>query len=246
MIDFIGELKSWQKDRYNDKERIGIGNFTMFVSINETINKSATITSNPIENGSFINDHIIKNPISLNIEGEVADVYVSPAYVPANVDKIFPTVAEIRSYFPERTNIQISKINSLVNNIEDEVSKVNDIINKTQNIYNKFTSSNDDITTEFLKFFDKVYEENLIIKVNCVNKIYENMAITDFSISKKNKTSLAFTINLQQIVIVETIVNYVNASSASKYQTSTLADKGSRQIRDVEQSTLSILSETLF
>lgn len=55
-----------------------IGEIELDVIISETTNTSSTITSNPVENGSDVNDNIIMNPMTFSISGIVSDTKVSP------------------------------------------------------------------------------------------------------------------------------------------------------------------------
>jgi len=54
-----------------------IGEIELDVIVNESAQASATITSNPVENGADVNDHIIINPMTFSMTGIVSDTKVS-------------------------------------------------------------------------------------------------------------------------------------------------------------------------
>jgi hypothetical protein len=54
-----------------------VGALTLDVLISETHNRTASITENPIEDGSIISDHIINEPYKLSIEGYVSNSHPS-------------------------------------------------------------------------------------------------------------------------------------------------------------------------
>lgn len=54
-----------------------IGEIELDVIVNETTQSSATITSNPVENGADVNDHIIINPMTFSMSGIVSDTKVN-------------------------------------------------------------------------------------------------------------------------------------------------------------------------
>jgi len=54
-----------------------IGEIELDVIINESAQASATVTSNPVENGSDVNDHIIINPMTFSMTGVVSDTKVA-------------------------------------------------------------------------------------------------------------------------------------------------------------------------
>jgi hypothetical protein len=224
----------------SDYERIGIGGFTFYASVNESASKTATVTANPVENGSTINDHIIKNATTITIEGEVANLYLEPRVLPTSIQEIFPPVGIIQNYLPERTQTQISQINGLISTVDDYISAADEAIEQGQQLYDFFTGKEADqtITAKFLEFFDNVYETNNVIDVECVDKIYNNMVITSFTINKANINNYTFTISLQRIVEAETrlITLTKNADGDAKSQGAALTDKGTQQTKEVDQS----------
>lgn len=54
-----------------------INEIELDVIISESAQTSSIITSNPIENGADVNDHIIINPMTFNISGIVSDTKLS-------------------------------------------------------------------------------------------------------------------------------------------------------------------------
>lgn len=48
------------------------------IIVSESTNTSSTVTSNPVENGSDVNDNIIINPMTFSISGIVSDTKVAP------------------------------------------------------------------------------------------------------------------------------------------------------------------------
>jgi len=48
------------------------------VIVSESVNTSSTITSNPVENGSDVNDNIVINPMTFSISGIISDTKVAP------------------------------------------------------------------------------------------------------------------------------------------------------------------------
>lgn len=55
-----------------------IGEIELDVIVNESVQTSSTITSNPVENGADVNDHIIINPMTYSIVGIVSNTKVKP------------------------------------------------------------------------------------------------------------------------------------------------------------------------
>jgi len=55
-----------------------IGEIELDIIVSESTNTSSTITSNPVENGSNVNDNIVINPMTFSISGIVSDSKVLP------------------------------------------------------------------------------------------------------------------------------------------------------------------------
>jgi len=54
-----------------------IGEIELDVTVSESASSSSSITSNPVENGADVNDHIIINPMTYTIVGVVSNTKVS-------------------------------------------------------------------------------------------------------------------------------------------------------------------------
>lgn len=228
----------------SDYEKIGIGGFTMYASVTEVATKTATVTANPVEDGSTLNDHIIKNPDTLTITGEVANVFIKNPIIPITVQEVVPAVGIVQNYLPSRTATQISKINALASNVEDYIEAADSAIDKGAQLFDYFTGkkANTTIGDKFLEFFDTVHESNSTIDVECIDKIYNNMVITSLSTTKLAKGNYTFTISLQKIVKAKTtVIQLTNTSGDAKSQAAGLNDKGNNQTKPVDQSFASAL-----
>jgi len=200
-------LKTISPDSLIDSEyeKIGIGGFYFYASTSEGATKTATVTANPVENGSTINDHIIKNPTTITISGEVADIFIETPE-PLLLQGLVPPIGIIQDYLPGRTQTQISKINGMLATANDYYIAADTAIKKGAQLYDFFTDKQADksITSKFLEFFDTVYESSSILDVECIDKIFKNMAITSFVTNKLNTNNYNFTITLQTIVEAKT------------------------------------------
>ena len=240
-------LKSVSPDTIigSEYEKVGIGGFTFYASTAESSTKTATVTANPVESGSTVNDHIIKNPATITLSGEIADVFIESPITPLTVQELVPAIGIIQDYLPGRTATQLSKINGLLATVDDYFIAADTAINKGAQLYDYFTGNQADtsITSKFLEFFDQVYESNSVIDVECIDKVFKNMAITSFTTTKININNYNFTISLQTIVEAETtLIQLVkNASGDATAQGADLSDKGTQQTKNTDQSFASAL-----
>ena len=90
----IGDLTDYAKNNYKtgsirdyingqfendgkDGEEVGIGGFTAFAQVSEKFKSSASVPVTYLENGTHVNDHIIREPKTISIEGNVSDLFGS-------------------------------------------------------------------------------------------------------------------------------------------------------------------------
>jgi len=240
-------LKTISPDKIigSDYEKVGIGGFMFYVVTAESATKTATITANPVEDGSTVNDHIIRNPATITISGEVADVFIESPIKPLTIQKLVPAIGIIQDYLPQRTTTQISKINGLLASVDDYFIAADTAIKKGTQLFDYFKNKQAKATktATFLEFFDTIYESNSVIDVECIDKVFENMAITSFSTAKLNPNNYSFTISLQTIVTAETTVIQLtkNASGDATAQGASTTNKGTQQTTEVDESFASAL-----
>ena len=116
-----------------------IGEIKLDIIVSETTNTSSTITSNPVENGSDVNDNIIINPMSFTINGVVSDNKVYPfggfnksSKILAGVD--FSNVSTpSKEAWEELLELQASRVPfSLVTNLKKYSNVVIESLSTTQ------------------------------------------------------------------------------------------------------------------
>lgn len=220
--------------RVADTQQIGIGAFTALVRVTETVNFESSAPTTILEDGSSVNDHIINQPITLQITGEVSDIQALPTQADLIINNVNANLGTITKYLPANTSFQISKINTIVNEARDIVNRLDDVINDSQQIYNLFgnKSLGKKNTQKFFDSMEKIRRAKLPIKIQMPYKVYEKMAIVSITINTDNQAEpLSFSINAQEIRFAK--VDFVgieefkeNPSTALKGQTDGATNKG--------------------
>ena len=115
-------------------EPVGIGGFITSAILKEVVKLSRDVPTTYLEDGTHINDHIIRNPLTLSIEGVVSDVYVKPSPT-LNAVRAFETqVGAVAQYLPGRTQSQISRIAGIVPDILNQIDALDRAIQVGQNV----------------------------------------------------------------------------------------------------------------
>lgn len=214
-------------------EEIGIGGFVLFARVSDSTSYETQAPTSVVENGSFAGDHLINSPITLNISGDVSDIFLNPPASTATAKRV-PTVGKTESFMPSRTPSQIQRIARIVNSAQDRFKAIDEKIKlgapTTEFSGNK--SIGKPIREQFIDFIESVHYGKQLISISMPYRKHDSMAITGVTITRDNqRNALTFSLTAQKFRFAETI--FANISSfykkpapAVKSQTAGVSDKG--------------------
>jgi len=231
----------------DEQEAVGIGGFTTAARVSERVSRSATVPTTFLEDGTHVNDHIIRNPLTLSIEGSVSDTFVMPNPAIAALQAAQAQAGSITQYAPARTQAQLSKVSGLVNDFTNAIDKVDNFLESSNRVASYLGLQDDTAKSNIEKFIDtmeSLQEGEQLISIDMPFRTYERMYITSLEITRTSETkALDFTMELQQFRFADIIFAEISASpnpsSATNGQTSGSKDKGVQEGADVPQSFLS-------
>lgn len=244
----VGIVKSYipKIGKSSDGEKIGIGGFTAFVTMNEQVTRSSTSPDITLENGDVRQDTIFKKPLIVVFEGEVSDVHLATPE-----DTIFTAaeraLGEISVYLPTRTQAQIEKVRDLVDQGVDVLRKIDDVIARGRRILDilGYGSETKPIQEQFVDFLDAIYGANLLVSIETQYRVYEGMHIQEAVTTRDNKgKAIRFKVTAKQIRTTELTLLATQApapSSALDGQAEDLTDKGTTEGEEVPESLASTL-----
>jgi len=220
----------------NDKENVGIGGFLVSARVEDNITKKQTLTTNPVENGVNISDHLIKDPLTISIAIDVSDIEIKPNNgVSSIVKRINQALPNVTTFLPKRTATQLTKVNNLVLQVE--------VLKNASNLFELFNKSTNETSpqkTTFL-FFEYLFESGQPIQVQTKHKLYENMILISNAERVTEQESTQFSLIFQQIVIAET--QLIDAQQYFKKPSGQAADQvsetqktGKQQGKEVKSS----------
>ncbi len=223
---------------------VSIAGFTALVRVSERISRTTEVPVVYLEDGSPIQDHIIKNPVILTIEGDVSNVFVQGDPLLERVENVNKTISVIDQYLPARTQTQLTKINAIANDINDAVNKIDQAIEDGGSVLNAIGARNDAVKNnqkEFLDAINSAIDNNQLLKINMPFKGYDSMVITSFDVEYDNEgDSTGFTIELTQIRFAEDIEEIIgiviNPSRDAENVVSSPKEKGLQNPKDTELS----------
>lgn len=229
----------------NESEgEVGIAGFTTVARVRDNIKHTREAPVTYLEDGSHVNDHVIKNPIIVSIEGDISDVHVRPSPAVGIVRDIETAFGSVAQYLPGRTQAQISKVAGITSDIQQQVDRVDGLIRTGQKVasFVGFTGQSKSNIEKFIDHMTGLLDSDTLIKINGPVRTYQNMCIISFDYTVDSMSEgIAFSLEAQELRFAETIFSEIvqNATSTANGQHSGVTKKGAQEGKKIEQSFLS-------
>jgi len=187
---------------------VGIGGFSLFARVTDSTDYTAQVPTQVLEDGSVATDHIINNPLTMTISGEVSDQHIRlapplPITIPSD-----SAVGQITALLPNRTQAQLNKIQTIGQSVMDAVDRADRLINIGRNAFGAFNPqvASKPLREQFIDFIEAVYYGKQLISIDAAYRTHEDMAITSLTVSRDNQFEvIRFEISVQKVESVELI-----------------------------------------
>ena len=144
--DFSKNLVDFTKDTYasfkkDENQILGIAGFYLSVKIRETSSRSATLTNNYVEDGSYVSDNIVLDPLGFTIEGQVSVNQIKDTSTTDIATFIQDKTADIVSslYTIERSVQAVQRINEIATSGDLSYKNIAEGLEQGETLYNLFT-----------------------------------------------------------------------------------------------------------
>ena len=242
--EFLGRLVE------SKKQPVGIAGFRLFARTRDVTNYKSQAPTTYLEDGSPVQDHIINDPLTITIEGNVGDVYQEKSAVETFKNKATSLLGQASQYLPAKTFAQLQKVNSLIDNVRDKVRKIQNAVRVGTNVLAGFgigspTKSNQE---KFVDLMEAIYNSKALVTIEMNYRTFEMMRITDLTITKDaSDTALKFSITAQKIRTAQLVYkknNKLKKKSAGGVasQTAAQSDKGAQAGKSPNASLLSTVT----
>lgn len=204
--DYIkGAIESKKGD--DKKEVVGIGEFTAYVSIDESTSYTADIPEEVLEDGSMAQTDIIIRPISIKITGEVGDVVLKPDPITLLQNRINSELGRVTTYLPDRTQAQLSRMASLANDAQDRIRQIDQAIvdgRTAAAFFGVKGDTSDPPGKQFIDAMEALYFGKQTVSVATKHKVRKSMAIANMTVAHNNTDGgTQFSIDFKQVLTVE-------------------------------------------
>jgi hypothetical protein len=178
----------------------GIGGFFSDIRVTEEQSYNSTVPDFPVEDGSFIQDHVILFPVEIKVVGKIGPIHF--AQKEENfLSTISNTVDTLSALLPKKTAAQLRKIRSQTVNI---VNTVDSYISGFNNIFDKFSGDKEDLLKLFNDFMIDIRNNKKFVDIQMSYKTHKNMIITSFVIKTDNEANmLDYEFHAKNIIIAK-------------------------------------------
>lgn len=234
-------------------EQIGVGGFSLFARVNESLSLKADNPTTYVEDGSSLNDHRVKKPEALTITGVVGEVYRAPNTLVDRVQVIDDNLGQITQYFPRLTATQNLNYKAVSSNAISQINKIDDLISagtQANSLLGNLDNISKPLGEQFIDAMESIHYGNQLISIEMPYRVFDSMSIKSITVDRSNASKgIEFTIEAERIRIADLSFVAVervpvrNGGTAEKVsgspaqslngQAETISDKGAQEGRKV-------------
>ena len=190
-------------------EEIGIGGFLLTARVLNTSNYTSKVPSTVLEDGSVVSDHIILNPLTLNISGFVSDIFLQSSPFDKILKRAQTAIGIISLYIPAKTASQLQNSLEFINEVTNRIDGLNADIANGKQLLSLFgldgTGGSATIQESFVSAMESLHFGKQLISIDMPFRRHNNMRIDTVNISRDNTlNALSYSIKATQVRFAET------------------------------------------
>ena len=241
VIDFLNRQREQP-----EQQEVGIGGFTLLARTRETFTYTSQVPTAYLEDGSFANDHIILDPMTLTIEGSVSDIFLRTDPAVEAIREVQSAIGNAAAYLPAKTASQAQRVASLGVDVVDRARQIDSAVQDGQQVLGILgdKSPSKGLRERFIDSMESLHFGKQLIAIDMPFRRFDSMRITSISFSEDNKThETNFSLTAQKVRFTDTIFVQLKPAPAPapglNGSTEGTTDKGSQEPEDKPTSLLS-------
>lgn len=237
-------------------EEVGIGGFRLLARTRQTFTYTSQVPTAYLEDGSSASDHIVLEPLTLQIDGSVSDVYVEPSAAVAALRGVQGAVGNFAGYLPGQTQAQLQKLNGLAAQVLDRARQIDRVIEDGKQALSFLGDQRPEeavgLRERFIDSMEQLHYGKQLIGISMPFRRFDSMRITSIAFTQDNQTeAISFSISAQKVRMTSTEFVELEeveagtrgaASEGLGKQTEAEADKGAQEGEPAARSLLGSIS----
>lgn len=215
-------------------ETLGVAGFKAAVVTEQTLEQNAQAPTAWLEDGSYANDHIILEPVTFSVTGNVGDVFLQTAPRFQRLREINSTLGRTTTYLPGRTQAQLGRVQAFQATARDALIEVQTAVDQGQQVAELFGNQDQEkpLRERFVDTLTAIRNERQIVPIEFEGRRYDDMAITGLSITRDNQQrAVEFEVSFKQLRFADTVYTdpaeaFPSASQGTGGKTQGPRDKG--------------------
>lgn len=232
-------------------QEIGIGGFTALVRTRERYKLAADVPVTPVEDGSYVNDHIIRKPLTITIEGDVSDVHVRPAPLTQYETRALAEIGNIAAQFGlSQTSVQTAKIAALANDATAALRQIDarlDAGTQAWGYLGLTDTTAKPVREQFLDAIEAYHRTGVTLSIDMPYRHLDNMVITAFTSATDNMVdATTFTLEAQKLQYADLVTGTLTRAEGVDGQVDEEVDEGTQEGETQEESVFWSILEAWF
>ncbi|MBE0469599.1 MAG: hypothetical protein IBX55_08865 [Methyloprofundus sp.] len=245
IVDFLNN----QFTSSSKVEEVGIGGFKLLARTNQTFTYKSQVPTAYLEDGSHASDHIVLEPLTLQIDGSVSDVYIEPEQVVAEMRNVQTVVSNFSGYLPTFAQSQLQKLNSVAVQALDKARHIDRLIDSGKQalsfLGDQRQANSVGLREKFIDSMEALHNSKALVSISMPYRVFDDMRITSIAFTQDNqREAITFSISAQKVRTAVTQFVELNElkkttpSEALDKQTDGVTDKGVQEGKKTPRSML--------
>jgi len=190
------------------KSAVGISGFVFDVPDTEQLNLTSDITDHFTESNSFLNDHIVRKPISITLSGFIGElVFRTPSGIPGDIQELDNRLETVEAYAEDLTPGGVQTAQRVVGQVQVTISAINQTVGKVQNLVGLFDGEEAEETLQ-AKAYQQLFalwKTGEIVTVQTPWAYFDSMAIRsiNFTQNAESKEISDISVTLKEMRFAE-------------------------------------------
>lgn len=173
---------------FTEAQPVGIGGFKAYATVNESTRGTRMLPTSVLEDGSHAHDHIIVEPIKVEMTIDISDRFIELEPMSAVFKDLDPTLGAITQFLPVRANSTISKMNNIRTSIDQTLRQANNVLDVGANLFSLFGGAGVNNNRDaFVQALHTLHNSDSLITLQTKHKTYKNMALSSFDYTTDNE-----------------------------------------------------------
>lgn len=174
------------------KSALGVSGWEFDIPQSENVRLTADITDHYTESNTFLNDHIVRQPIRVTLSGLKGElVYRRPGGFPGDLQELTNRLEIVDAYLGDFTPGMLQSIQRGISRAQSAVSTLNQTLNKTQNMLSALSGEGPEETLQEKAYRElkALFRSNQLVTVQTPWEFFDNMIIESLSFTQGGETT---------------------------------------------------------